>query len=353
MEIKRPIKVLALLSCALVFMGNKGCESEEAIKRGRILKRSISSFGIQSREVKIGDQISIDLEGILSDQFQTELDDSLYFVTQDRWGGTTSGRATSRSYRNLAKNKSAGECTNDLPEAFLAGRATEFELGNEYGVSIGFGPGGAFGGILNSADFVLKQMTMGLDVHAYQPLSGSHIASAKSKGVKNDFGGGVGLNLGILSPKFNFMSRQPVADVVRKTLRSGLDRIGEKLEALEPWSARVFQERDTHILINAGSKHGLKKGDTLYISNVEYFWEGEPCESRLRYQLKQQDRDNPLAIVILDKEPSLDIAEARVLKGRRNMDIQEGARASIYYLKGSKDENDPLPEMLNPEEVLR
>jgi hypothetical protein len=340
-------------------MGNKGCESEEAIKRGRILKKSVFSQGITSSKIKVGDNIEIDVEAIINGKYLTELQDSEYFVSTNRNPGVQSlsddadllARRNSMSFGSLAVNES-GECTKDLPEAVIQGQATEFELGNEFGIGIGFGPGGALGGILEGLDFNLKKMSMGLNINAFQPKTGTALASAYKKGTKTDFGGGVKLNLGIISINPSAMLRQPVADVISSTLRGALVNIGKRLEEQEPWSARVYKDNDSHIMINAGSRHGLKKGDTLYISNMQYEWSAKPCESDLIYQINRQDRDNPIAKVIIETAPSADMTIARVFE-QRGVDIQEGARAYIYYLKGSKDQDDPLPNAPNPEEVFK
>jgi len=350
---------LLILSCSL-FMGNEGCDSEEAIKRGRILRKSSSSLGISSSNIDLGDGINIPVEDVINGQYLTELQDSEYFASVDRLGGVQGLAAnnknmiknTGMNFRPLSANNTAGECTNDLEEVILTGNATDFELGNEFGVSIGFGVGGVLGGIIDSADFNIKKMTMGLDMHAYQPLSGTHLTSAHHTGVKTDFGGGLGLNiLGIkISPRAVF--RRPVVDVIRDTLSKTLKKLGAELEAQELWSARVFEENDSHIIINAGSRHGLKKGDALYVSNMKYFWDGQPCKSRLNKQLNTQDRDNPVAKVIIETTPSSDVVVARVFE-ESGIDIQEGARVYILNLAGSQDpETDPLPDAPNPEEYV-
>jgi len=340
-------------------MGNKGCDSEEAIKRGRILKKSVFSQGITSSKIKVGDGIEIDVEGIINGKYLTELQNSQYFVSTNRNSGVQSlsdeadllARRNRMSFGSLAVNES-GKCTKNLPEAVLQGQATEFELGNEFGIGIGFGPGGALGGIIEGLDFTLKKMSMGLNINAFQPKTGVPLASAYKKGVKTDFGGGIKLNLGIISINPRAMLRQPVADVISKTLRGALVKIGERLEKQEKWSARVYKDNDSHIMINAGSRHGLKKGDSLFISNMQYEWSAQPCESDLLYQINLQDRDNPVATVLIETEPSADMTIARVVE-QRGVDIQEGARAYIFRLAGSKDKNDPLPNAPNPKEYLK
>lgn len=348
--------MLLLLSCSL-FMGNKGCDSEEAKKRGRVLRKSVTSVGITSAKVELGDSINIDVQEIINGQYLTELQNSEYFASVDKLEvqslssqESVQSRRSGMSFTSLSTNKTTSSCTNDLPEVILSGNATEFELGNELGLSVGFGTGGVLGGILTGANFNLKKMSFGLDLHTFQPLTGTPMKSVHEKGVKTDFGGGLGLNLGIISINPTAVFREPVVDVIRDTLSAALVSVGEELEALEPWSARVYKDNDSHIMINAGSRHGLKKGDTLYVSNLKYFWDGDPCESRLNKQVNLQDEDNAVAKVIIETEPSLDVSVARVFE-TKGIDIQEGARVYIHYLEGSQDsEDDPLPDMKNPVE---
>lgn len=353
--LKKAGKIVLLISSCSLFMGNKGCESDEFIRRGRILKKTTISMGIRSAQIELGDGINIDVEEIINGQYLTVLQDSQYFVSADGLGVQSlssqeriQSKKSRRKFRPLVANKTFGSCTKDLPEAILAGNATDFELGNEFGLSLGLG--GIFGGIITDAAFTLKTMKMGLDLHTYQPLSGTHMASTHKEGVKNDFGGGLGINLGIITINPTATFRKPVAEVVRGTLMSAVRSIGKELEAMESWSARVYKEDDSHIMINAGLRHGLKKGDTLYISNVKYFWNGEPCLSRLDKQLNLQDRNSAVAKVIITTKPSLDISVGRVFD-QTGIDIQEGARVYIYALAGSKDsKTDPLPNAPNPEE---
>ena len=356
MNFKNTLKTLLLIASCGLFMGNKGCDSEEAIMRGRILKKSASSLGITSRPVQVNEEgDSIDIEGIINGQYLNELQNSQYFVSTDRNQDVQSlsdeagllARRNGQSFRPLSFNPS-GECTKNLPEVVLQGSATEFELGNEFGFNIGFGPAGLFG-LFQGVEFNLSRMTMGLNLDAFQPKTGIALGSSFQRGVKRNRGAGISFNIGGLILNPSIVLRQPAAEVISETLGGALTDLGARLE--EPWSARVFQENDSHILINAGFRHGLQKGDTLYISNVGYTWSGEACNSELLFQRNLQDRDNPIAKVIIETEPSADMTIARVFDSR-GVDIQEGARAYIYFLRGSQDENDPLPDAPNPEDVF-
>jgi len=207
------------------------------------------------------------------------------------------------------------------------------------GISIGLG--GITGGVVTGANVNLERMVMSLDMHSYEPLTFSHTgASVSEKGVKADFSGGLSLNLFglVLNPQISVP--QQFADVTKRTLRKTLNSLGRRMEelefsgALDPWGARVYAENDSHILINAGMKHGLQVGDYLWISNMDYTWEGDqiPCESSLRFQRRRHSFEAPLAVVQVESL-GLDSASAKVIRETDFVDIEEGAKAFVFKLK--------------------
>lgn len=342
---------LILLPVVMLLMGNKGCETEEDRRSGRHLKRSTAFLGISASRIKINNSVDIDLKGILNNQFLEATNNSDWFISSDRLSPQSFSdkmdqfnRAQNKKYRPLAANSQSSVCTNDLPDVLLAGSATDFEMATSGGISIGLG--GVTGGVLTGLDVNIERMVMSLDMHAYEPLTYTHTgASVSNKGVKTDFSGGLSLNLLglVLNPKISVP--QQFADVTKKALRNTLNALGQRMESLEfsgaldPWAARVYAENDSHILLNAGMKHGLKIGDYLWVSNMDYTWEnnGRPCDSKLRFQRKRQTIENPLSIVQVDSL-GLDSASARVVRGTTLVDIEEGAKAFILKLKEAEDQ---------------
>lgn len=340
---------LILLPVVFILMGNKGCETEEERRSGRHLKRSTTFLGISASRIKINDSVDIDLKGLLNRQFLEAANNSDYFISDDRLSPQSFSdkmsrfnRSQGQKYRPLRSNSQSSVCTKDLPDVVLTGSATDFEMATSGGLSIGFG--GITGGVLNGVDINVKRMVMSLDMHAYEPLTYTHTgASVSNRGVKSDFDGGLELNLLglIFNPKISVPDQ--FADVTKKTLRSTLNILGRRMESLEfeealdPWSARVYAEKDTHILINAGRKHGLRIGDHLWISNMDYTWEdyNRPCDSKLRFQRKRQNIDKPLAIVRVDSI-GLDSAEAKIVRSTDLVDIEEGAKAFVFKLEEDK-----------------
>jgi hypothetical protein len=91
---------------------------------------------------------------------------------------------------------------------------------------------------------------------------------------------------------------------LEKVSRNGLNRALAKLaqDASDmTWVAQVKQDADRYIIINAGKKAGLQKGDVLTVHNQLYYWEnnGTPCQVPLAYQLDQRP-GNPTAVIKLD-----------------------------------------------------
>jgi hypothetical protein len=187
----------------------------------------------------------------------------------------------------------------------------------------------------------VEKMVMSLDLHAFEPLTFTHTgASVSRKGVKSDFSGGLNLNLFGLTFNPSVSVPDEFASVTKRTLRTTINSLGRQIEqlefegALEPWSARVYAENDSHVLINAGRKHGLRVGDYLWISNMDYEWDGDkiPCESPLRFQRPRQNMEDPLAVVEI-VSLGLDNASAKVIRETQFVDIEEGAKAFVLKLK--------------------
>lgn len=339
------LKHLVLLPLMILFMGNEGCETEEERRSGRHLKRSASFLGIEASRVQVNDSINIDLQGLLNRQYLEAVNNSDYFTSADRFGVTAfsdkmdqMARTFRTSYSDLRPNRTSAVCTKDLPDILLAGSASDFEMTLSGGISIGLG--GVTGGVVTDANVSVERMVMSLDLHSYEPLTFTNFgASVSRKGIKQDWEAGLGLNLLGLIFRPTVSIPQQFADVTKRTLRTTLNSLGRRIEELEfaeaidPWGARVYAENDSHILINAGSKHGLKVGDYLWVSNMDYTWEGDqiPCESQLRFQRRRHTFDNPLAVVEIESI-GIDSASARVIRETPQVDIEQGAKAFIFKL---------------------
>lgn len=344
MTFKKAIKILTLVSSMFLFMGNEGCKTPEERKSGRYLKRSASLLGITARRIYKPGQVDIDLQGILNDQALTQINRSDYFVSFDAYSPMSFADKTdlysrrfNRNFRPLSQRASSGACSKDLPDVLLMGTATDFELKSDIGVSLGLG--GVTGGVLPGLSFGVKSMSMGLDMHAYEPLTLTATgASVAIREVKKDWRLGVDLNLGGVgvSPVLEFPEQ--IAQVTRDALRHSFNRLGQDMNQLEnngqknlQWSTRVYASHDSHMIINAGAKNGLKVGDYLWVSNVNYIWTGAPCKSRLRFQMLKQTMEKPLAVLKVE-QLGVDGALTKVEWQSDEGDIEEGAKAFILKL---------------------
>ena len=348
MVFNRKIKFRHLMVIPLIFilMGNKRCETEEERRNGRHLKRSAAFLGISASSIKVNNNIEIDFKNLLNRQFTEAVNNSDFFTSVDKFSVQSLSNKKEQmirtfrvEFKSLAPNKISAVCTKDLPDILLAGSGSDFEMTLSGGIGIGLG--GVTGGVLTGADVNVERMVMSLDMHAYEPLTFTNFgASVSRKGIKTDFSGGLDLNLFGLTINPTINVPQQFAAITKKTLRTTLNSLGKRIEELEfsgeidPWGARVYAENDSHILINAGMKHGLKVGDYLWISNMDYTWRGNqiPCESALRFQRRRHTIDNPLAIVKIESL-GLDSASAKVVKETRFVDIEEGAKAFVFKLR--------------------
>ncbi len=343
---KNFLKPLMLVPLVFILMGNSGCDTEEERRSGRHLKRSASFLGIDAAMIKVNDNIQIDLKGMLNNQYLEAVNNSEYFISVDRFNPVSfTDKMNSMvgtfntNFSVLAPNTTSSVCTKDLPDTLISGSATDFEMTLSGGLSIGLG--GLTGGLITGANVSVERMVMSLDLHAFEPLTFTHTgASVSRKGIKSDFSGGLNLNLFGLTFNPSVSVPDEFASVTKKTLSTTINSLGSKIEqlefegALEPWSARVYAENDSHVLINAGRKHGLKVGDYLWISNMDYEWEGDkiPCESPLRFQRPRQNVEDPLAVVEI-VSLGLDNASAKVIRETQFVDIEEGAKAFVLKLQ--------------------
>jgi len=324
------LKSLVLVPFIFILMGNSGCDTEEERRSGRHLKRSASFLGIDAAMIKVNDDIQIDLKGMLNNQYLEAVNNSEYFISVDRFNPVSftdkmnsMASTFNTDFTILVPNTTSSVCTNDLPDTLISGSATDFEMTLSGGLSIGLG--GLTGGLITGANVSVERMVMSLDLHAFEPLT---------------FSGGLNLNLFGLTFNPSVSVPDEFASVTKRTLRTTIDSLGSQIEqlefegALEPWSARVYAENDSHVLINAGRKHGLKVGDYLWISNMDYEWEGDkiPCESPLRFQRPRQNVEDPLAVVEI-VSLGLDNASAKVIRETQFVDIEEGAKAFVLKLQ--------------------
>lgn len=331
-------------------MGNKGCE--EAKQRGRSpLKRNILISGLRAQSVNVGNNLKFDLEAVLNAQLVQEVQDSGHFTLMNDFNPESlSSEVNTMAIdlgvrpRPLAENKTAGRCLTYAPDAIVAGNAVDFELGNGGGLSIGYGNDGKNLGL----NFDVQTMSMEMAFDAYSPFSGRPIASAYSRKKKVDTR--FSLNLGIngigINPSLFFTT--PMAKITRLALNNSLVELGNKMNELSQWRGRVVKNADSHIVISAGALNGIKRGDIFWISNVDYVWDGEPCESRLIGDAPTSSIEKPLALVQVENEPGDLTTYARIItEGALREDIKEGARIYIYALVPERGK-DPRPDLPNP-----
>lgn len=347
------VKNICLIIVGLMFMGNEGCK--EARERGRTLKRNVRLSGIRAQKIDLGQFGKFDLEGVLNAQLVQSVQDSGYFALTNNLSPQAFSdeiRAQAIKFgvtpRPLAINPDAGRCLRFAPDAIIAGNAVDFELESQTGIKVGT----SVSGIGLGVDFGLKTMSMEMAFDAFMPFTGRPLASAFAREKKRNFNIGFNIGLGQLALSPSYYRSTPVAKVTREALENSLINLGEQIGNMVPWTAKVVSNADTHVVLNAGALHGLRKGDMFWVSNVNYQWEGSPCESNLLVDAPTSSAENPLALIQIETEPGLITTLARVVSdGPLREDIREGAKVYVYALV-PEEGKDPRPDLPNPADKI-
>src|SRR5690606_8365635 len=103
-----------------------------------------------------------------------------------------------------------------------------------------------------------------------------------------------------------------------------------------PWNSRVFHIGDDNlIVIPAGQVAGIRVGDKFNVYNVEYIWQGTPCESPLLIEKKP-----PLEpVATIEAVQVEDHATLLSITSASELSLQLGARVEVLelpLLKGEK-----------------
>ena len=89
----------------------------------------------------------------------------------------------------------------------------------------------------------------------------------------------MGISFGAWSVGPSAYYQTPLATVTKKALTKAVDALDSQLQS-EEWYTRVMANHDTHLVIVGGSDVKLEPGDQLLVYNEDYYWEGEPCNSK-------------------------------------------------------------------------
>jgi hypothetical protein len=155
----------------------------------------------------------------------------------------------------------------------------------------------------------VQKAQMDLLLTGYDPLTRIYngVGSATSNDTQTTIDATINFNGWNANPKLYFDTG--LAKVGSNAVNKALSKLSANTTGLT-WFAQVKQDMDRYIIINAGSKAGLKKGDVLTVHNQVYYWEndGAPCSVPLSYMTDQRP-GTPTAIITLDDvEPDFSVS---------------------------------------------
>lgn len=298
---KKLAKASVMIIGAGFMMGNQKCEQKVTPERS--LKKLVEMGTIKSSPINFPGGGSFDFQfvanqqvyGVLLDSEQFTLryappisippseakdgDSGFYNLTKaDGAMMKTFAQQAGKDNYSVQYSKTAW-CMVNLPQAKISGSVNSFEMLGGGGLSLGFTPAGDAGLSLTGASFAVQYAQLDLSMIALRPLTSKVMASANvtSKQTKTQMS--FGLNFGAFSIGPNAYYSTPLATVTKKGLSYAVSDLAEQLKS-EEWYTRVLADHDTHLAVVGGADVKLEVGDQLLIYNEDYYWEGEPCNSR-------------------------------------------------------------------------
>jgi hypothetical protein len=305
-------KVILLCGGALLTMGNQKCEEK------RTLKKIVQMDGITSPTLTLPGGGTFDFQSVANQQIYAVLTESPEFTfrllppvvvppandstiqakavsTEPQYNLSASDKLAMREFNTSStaekislmaqeetpvQNDIVAWCLVNLPQAKLSGNVNAFEMVGKGGITIGFSPTGdhATNGI-GSASLKIESAQLDLSMKAIRPLTdkvltATNVSSKQTKTKLN-----LSINWGEWAANPSVFYQTPLAQVTKSALTKAVKNLGEQLKS-EEWSTRVLAYQYDHVVVVAGIDVGLEAGDQLLIYNEDYYWEGEPCNSR-------------------------------------------------------------------------
>lgn len=285
-------------------MGNQKCEQKPAGAGERTLKKIVELGAIRSSPVLFPGGGGFDFQFVANQQIYGVLLDSKEFTLkynppiavppQEARSGDEGffnltkadgqmmkafAQAAGKDNYNVQYAKTAW-CMVNTPQAKISGSVNSFELIGGGGATLGFTPAGAFPTSgLSSAGFNVEFAQLDLSMVATRPLTSKAIAAANVNSKQTKTKVNFGLNFGAFTLGPSAYYQTPLAQVTKNALVKSVASLSNQLKS-EDWYTRVLANHDTHLVIVGGSDVQLEPGDQLLVYNEDYYWEGEPCDSR-------------------------------------------------------------------------
>ncbi len=300
---RKVVKAGVLIAGAAVTMGNQKCEQQQVVAPARTLKKIVEMGSIQSSPL-IFPNGSFDFKFVANQQIYGVLMESKEFTLRyappiavppeevrsgdDNFFNLTKAdgqmmkafaQAVGKDNYNVQYAKTAW-CMVNLPQAKISGSVNSFELIGGGGLTVGFTPAGAYPtNGLTSAGFNVEWAQLDLSLMALRPLTSKVMAASNVTSKQTKTKVNFGLNFGAFTIGPSAYYQTPLAQVTKNALVKSVGNLNASLQS-EEWYTRVMANHDTHLVIVGGTDVGLEAGDQLLVYNEDYYWEGEPCNSK-------------------------------------------------------------------------
>lgn len=301
---KRLLKASMLIAGAMITMGNQKCEQAPQATTERALKKIVELGAIRSSPLNFPGGGGFDFQFVANQQIYGVLleskdftlkynppiaippqeyrsgDDGFFNLTKaDGQMMKAFAQAVGKDDYSVQYAKTAW-CMVNIPQAKLSGSVNSFELLGGGGITIGFNPSGAHPtNGLASAGFNVEFAQLDLSLVALRPLTSKVIAAGNVNSKQSKTKVNFGLNFGAFTVGPSAYYQTPLAQVTKNALVKSVGQLSAELKK-EDWYTRVLANHDTHLVVIGGVDVGLEAGDQLLIYNEDYYWEGEPCNSR-------------------------------------------------------------------------
>lgn len=304
-------KVILLCGGALLMMGNQKCEDK------RTLKKIVQMDGITSQAMTLPGGGMFDFQSVANEQIYAVLSESPDFtfrylppvVVPPASDSTIQMKSTNNLKYNLTpsdqmamaefsaatktmtmslqaqeeipvQNDIIAWCLVNQPQARISGNINAFEMIGKGGITIGFSPAGeSTGNGVGSANIQIESAQLDLSMKALRPLTDKVLTATNVNSKQTKTRINASINWGEWAANPNVFYQTPLAQVTKSALAKAVKNLGDQLKS-EEWSTRVLAYQWDHIVVVGGVDVGLVPGDQLLIYNEDYYWEGEPCNSR-------------------------------------------------------------------------
>lgn len=298
------LKASVLVAGAVISMGNQKCEQAPQATSQRALKKIVELGSIRSSPLSFPGGGGFDFQFVANQQIYGVLLESKDFTLkynppiaippqEHRFGDDgffnltkSDGQMMKAFSQAVGKDNYSFQyaktawCMVNTPQAKLSGSVNSFELIGGGGMTIGFNPTGVHPtNGLASASFNVEFAQLDLSLVATRPLTSKVIAAGNVNSKQSKTKVNFGLNFGVFTVGPSAYYQTPLAQVTKNALVKSVGQISAELKK-EEWYSRVLANHDTHLVVIGGLDVGLEAGDQLLVYNEDYYWEGEPCDSR-------------------------------------------------------------------------